>query len=189
VVTAAARLDTPADLSAPVPAPIGGTGVAGASVVLLDESRTTLARTTVDAGGRFSAAIPGDLLRQGMTVRAVQTAAGLQASAPSAPVGPFVLPVPTVTSSDGTLDARLEDLDLDFRADDLTLLLSGLRGQTVAVAIDGVWTGNLHTLTGAPLSRVVYNVSPGDHVLGIRYVDASGGQGRVSYVTLHVSAR
>ncbi|MGN6218910.1 MAG: sigma-70 family RNA polymerase sigma factor [Microbacterium sp.] len=188
--TATARLDAPADLSAPVPAPISGTGVAGADVVLLDESGTVLARTTADTAGRFSAAIPGDLLHQGMSVRAVQTAPGLAESAASEPVGPFALPVPTVTSSDGTLEARLEDLDFDFRADDLTLLLSGLRGQTVAVAIDGAWTGNLHTLTGAPLSRVVYNVSPGDHVLGIRYVDpATGRQGLVSYVTLHVSAR
>ncbi|MBW9095706.1 hypothetical protein JNB62_18660, partial [Microbacterium jejuense] len=190
VVTATAQLDAPADLAAPVPAPVSGSGVAGADVVLLDESGTVLARTTADAAGRFSAAIPGDLLHEGMTVRAVQTAAGQEPSAPSAPVGPFAMPVPTVTSADGTLEARLENLDLDFQADDVTLLLSGLSGHTVAVSVDGTWTGNLHTLTGTPLRRAVYNVSPGDHVIGIRYVDpASGREGRVSYVTLHVLTR
>jgi hypothetical protein len=157
--------------------------------VLLDESGTILLRTTADAGGRFSAVIPGDLLHEGMSVRAVQTAPGLRESEASEPVGPFALPVPTVTSSDGTLDARLEDLDFDLRAEELTLLLSGLPGQAVAVAVDGVWTGNVHTLAGEPLSRIVYDVSPGDHVLGIRYVDpATGHEGRVSYVTLRVSA-
>ncbi len=187
--TATAHLDTPADLTAPVPAPITGTGVAGADVVLLDESGTILVRTTADAGGRFSAVIPGDLLHEGMSVRAVQTAPGLRESEASEPVGPFALPVPTVTSTDGTLDARLEDLDLDLRAEELTLLLSGLPGQAVAVAVDGVWTGNVHTLTEEPLSRIVYDVQPGDHVLGIRYVDpATGREGRVSYVTLRVSA-
>ncbi|MFK4837304.1 hypothetical protein ACI3KY_16385, partial [Microbacterium sp. ZW T2_14] len=189
-VTGVARLDAPADLSAAVPPPITGTGVAGADVALIDESGATLVRTTVDAGGRFSAVLPGDLLHAGMSVRAVQTAPGLRASDPSGAVGPFTLPVPTVTSTDGTLDARLEDLDLDFRADDLTLVLSGQRGQTVAVSIDGAWTGNLHTLGTAPLRRVVYDVSPGNHVIGFRYVDpASGRQGRVSSVTLHVRAR
>nr|WP_241741667.1 sigma-70 family RNA polymerase sigma factor [Microbacterium yannicii] len=189
-VTALARLDAPSDLSAAVPSPISGTGVAGADVTLIDESGAILVRTTVDAGGRFSAMLPGDLLHAGMSVRAVQTAPGLRASEPSGAVGPFTLPVPTVTSTDGTLDARLDDLDLDFRADDLTLLLSGQRGETVAVSVDGAWTGNLHPLGAAPLRRVVYDVSPGDHVIGFRYVDpASGRQGRVSSVTLHVRAR
>jgi len=189
-VTVTARLDAPADLSAPVPAPITGSGVADAGVVLLDESGTTLVSTTVGADGRFSATIPGDLLHEGMMVRAVQTGLGLRPSDPSAPVGPFALPVPTVTAKDGTLDARLENLDFDFRADDVTLLLSGERGQTVAVSVDGRWTGNLHTLTSAPLSRTVHDIAPGDHVIGIRYVDrVTGAAGRVAYVTLHVEAR
>ncbi|MFC0198578.1 Ig-like domain-containing protein, partial [Microbacterium arthrosphaerae] len=188
--TATPVLADPADLGAAVPAPLAGTGVAGAAVSLLDEAGTTLATTTADADGRFSATIPGDLLHAGMTVRAVQTAAGLRASEPSAAVGPFVLPTPTVTGATGSLDAPLQDADFDGRDDDLYLLLSGQRGQTVAVSVDGAWTGNLHTLTGQPLQRVVYDMAPGDHVIGIRCVDpASGREGRVSFVTIRALPR
>jgi hypothetical protein len=183
-------LDVPRDLTAPVPAAFTGTGTAGATVVLQDESGATLVTTTAGPDGRFSATIPGDLLHAGMTVSAVQTAPDLRPSQPSAAVGPFTLPVPTVTAPDGTLAATLEDADFDFRADDLMLLLDGEAGRTVAVSVDGDWTGNLHTLTGSPLRRVVYDVAPGDHVIGIRYVDpATGGQGRVAFVTIRVTSR
>lgn len=188
--SATPALDAPRDLAAAVPAPITGTGAAGATVTLRDEAGVILVTVTAGADGRFSAVVPGDLLHAGMTVRAVQTRPGESASEPSAPVGPFALPVPVVTASDGSLDARLEDADFDGRADDLFLLLSGQRGQTVAVSIDGVWTGNLHVLTGLPLRRVVYDVAAGEHVVAIRYVDpTTGGEGRISHVAIRVSAR
>lgn len=187
--TATPTLDAPADLSAAVPAPVEGAGEPGAAVRLIDETGATLAEAVVGPDGRFAAALPGDLLRAGMTVRAVQTAPDLRPSEPSAAVGPFALPAPVVTAEDGTLDARLQDADSDGSADDLFLLLDGEPGRTVAVSIDGAWTGNLHQLTGTPLRRVVYDITAGDHVIGIRYVDpATGREGRVATFGLRVSA-
>jgi RNA polymerase sigma factor (sigma-70 family) len=188
--TATPALDAPRDLTAAVPAPITGAGAAGATVTLHDDAGAALVTVTAGADGRFSAIVPGDLLRAGMTVRAVQTAPGGRTSEASAPVGPFALPVPVVTASDGSLDARLEDGDFDGRADDLFLVLSGQHGHTVAVSVDGVWTGNLHVLTGVPLRRVVYDVAAGEHVIGVRYVDrVTGGEGRIARVTIRATAR
>jgi hypothetical protein len=188
--TATPALDTPSDLSAAIPAPVTGTGAPGASVALLDDSGTELVTVTVGAHGRFSATIPGDLLRTGMTVHAVQTAAEMRPSAPSAAVGPFLLPAPAVTASDGSLDARLEDADRDGLADDVYLQLSGEQGRTVAVSVDGVWTGNLHVLTARPILRVVDDMAPGAHAIGIRYVDpASGREGRIAHVTIDATGR
>lgn len=188
VVSASPALDAVRDLDAPVPAPITGTGTAGAFVALIDETGSTLSTTAVAADGRFSAVIPGELLRVGLTVRAVQTAPGAEPSAASPAVGPFTLPVPTVTALDGSLDAPLQEADFDGRADDVYLLLDGRRGQTVAVSVDGVWTGNLHVLTGTPLLRVVHDVAVGDHVIGLRYVDpATGREGRTATVTIHAT--
>ena len=188
--TATPVLDTRSDLSAAIPTPITGTGAPGATVALRDDSGTELVTVTVGADGRFSATIPGDLLRTGMTVRAVQTAAETRPSEPSAAVGPFLLPAPAVTASDGSLDARLEDADRDGLADDLYLQLSGEQGRTVAVSVDDVWTGNLHVLAGRPLLRVVYDMPPGAHVIGIRYVDpATGREGRIAHVVIDATAR
>ncbi|MDQ7877226.1 Ig-like domain-containing protein [Microbacterium sp. QXD-8] len=190
VQTASPALDTPRNLSAAIPAPITGAGTPGASVALVDESGSELVTVTAGADGRFSATIPGDLLHTGMTVRAVQTVTAMRPSEPSAPVGPFLLPAPTVTAADGSLDARLEDADRDGLADDLYLQLSGEQGRTVAVSVDGAWTGNLHVLTGPPLLRVVYDMAPGAHAIGIRYVDpATGREGRVAHVTIDATAR
>jgi hypothetical protein len=185
MVSATPMLDGAGDLDAPIPAPITGRGSAGASVALIDDAGSTLVTAIVGDNGRFSAAIPGDMLRAGMTVRAVQTEHGEAPSAPSEAVGPFTVPVPTVTASDRSLIATLRDADSDGDAADLYLLLDGHPGKTVAVSFDGVWTGNLHLLTGTPLVRVVYDTTPGAHVVGFRYVDpATGREGRVATVTI-----
>lgn len=188
--TATPMLDAPLDLSAAIPAPITGTGAAGAAVTLRDETGATLVTVTAGDDGRFAATLPGDLLRAGMTVHAVQTAPDLRPSEPSAAVGPFALPTPVVTATDGSLDAPLEDADFDGRADDLFLMLGGQPGRTVAVSVDGVWTGNLHVLSGRPLERVVYDIAAGDHVIGIRYVDPdTGREGRVASALIRATAR
>ncbi|MFB7892186.1 sigma-70 family RNA polymerase sigma factor [Microbacterium sp. NPDC056044] len=188
VVSAAPALDLVRDLDAPVPPPVTGTGTVGAVVALIDESGSTLVTTDVGADGRFAAVIPADLLRAGMTLRAVQTAPGAEPSTPSPAVGPFTLPVPTVTAPNGSLEAQLEDADFDGRADDLYLLLDGRREQTVAVSVNGTWTGNLHTLTGEPLLRVVHDLAPGLHTIGLRYVDPSSGrEGRTATVTIRAT--
>ena len=174
-----------ADLDAPVPGPITGTGVAGAVVTLIDETGAVLAQTTVQPDSQFSADIPAELLREGMTVSALQTAPELRESVPSAPVGPFTLPAPTVSAPDGTLETPLVDSDGVGGANDLPLVLDGIAGETVRVFVDGVTTGNLHELTGTPLDRVVRNTAPGEHVIGVQYIDpVTQRVGRIASYTL-----
>lgn len=183
--TAAPALAPVPNLDAPVPDPITGTGVPGATAVLNDELGTTLAETTVQPDGVFIADIPADLLREGMTVRAVQTAPGLLTSEPSAATGPFTLPAPSVTTAEGTAQTFLEDADGDGAADDLALFLDGQQGWLAVVSFDGTSTGNRHELTGTPLRRVVYNTAPGDHVVGVRYVDPETDRvGRLATFTI-----
>jgi hypothetical protein len=190
VRTAAPTMHQVLDTSAPIPSSITGTGVAGAAVVLIDESDAPLSETTVASDGTFRADIPADLLRAGMTVRAVQTAPDELASVASAPVGPFTAPAPVITTEAGTLEGVLVDGDFDGIADDLRILLDGLRGATVTVSVDGVATGNRHVLSGDPLLRVVRNTTPGTHVIGIRYLDpASGRMGRLAEFTVTAVAR
>ncbi|WP_205789389.1 Ig-like domain-containing protein [Microbacterium sp. CPCC 204701] len=174
-----------ADLDALVPDAITGTGVPGAAVVLIDELGATLTQTTVDPDGTFIADIPADLLREGMSVRAVQTAPALLESPPSAAVGPFTLPAPVVTAGNGTPASELETADTVGVDNDLSLLLDGLAGETVVVWVDGVTSGIRHELIGAPLSRFVFNTNPGEHVIGIRYVDPITGRlGRLAEFTI-----
>lgn len=185
VQTAVPALDAPQDPDAPVPAAITGTGVAGAVVEMIDERGARLAEATVGEDGRFRVEIPADSLRAGMTLHAVQTAPGSLPSAASAPIGPFLAPAPTVTSDDGTLQAQLVDADLDGAADDLFLLLDGLAGQTAVVSLDGTPTGSRHVFEDAPLRRVVYDMTPGEHVISIRYLDpATGLLGRRADTTI-----
>ena len=106
-------------------------------------------------------------------------------SEPSAATGRFTLPAPSVTSVDGTLQAYLEDADADGAADDLAILLDGTAGLQVVVSVDGSPTGRTHLLTGTPLERVVYDATPGDHVIGIRYVDPQTARlGRLATFTI-----
>lgn len=180
VQSSPALLDDPGDLDAAILAPIAGTGVAGASVTLLDETGAELAMTRVDPSGRFAATIPADRLREGMSVRAVQTVPGQKPSQPSAAIGPFALPTPALALPDGQLDGVLSDVDGDGQLDDLVVELNGLSGLWVEVAVDGEWTGNLHELAGEPLQRVVHDLAPGTHVLTARYIDPlTGREGRL----------
>ncbi|WP_106815444.1 sigma-70 family RNA polymerase sigma factor [Microbacterium timonense] len=180
-----------ADVDTLVPGPFTGSGIPGAVIALLDESDQTLAETTVDPDGTFAVLIPADLLRENMTVRAVQTAPDLLPSEPSAAVGPFPLPAPVITAEDGSLTGELENVDLQGPTGDLTVLLSGIPGQTVIVYVDGVSTGNHHVLADEPLARVVQDIAPGEHVIGVRYIDPatfvgpdSGPLGRLATFTV-----
>lgn len=153
-----------------MPDEVTGTGVPGAVVTLLDETGMELTRADVAPDGTFTAALPGDALHDGMTVRAVQTDAQSLPSEPSTAIGPYVFPVPTVASEDGSLDATLTDVDGDG-VGEFPIFLSGIPGETVIVAVDSVFTGNEHRLEAEPIERVVRNVRAGTHVIGIRYID------------------
>jgi hypothetical protein len=96
------------------------------------------------------------------------------------------LPVPFVTTADGTLSTTLSDPDGDGIGD-IPILLDGIPGQSVIVAVDGVFTGNMHVLTSEPIERTVRSISAGTHTIGIRYIDpVSQRVGRLETYTITV---
>jgi hypothetical protein len=185
-VTAAPALDEPEALDLPVPEEISGTGVPGALVTLVDETGAELAATEVGPDGTFRTALPGDALRDGMLVSAVQTADEHLPSEPSNAVGPFTFPVPTVTSVDGTSEATLRNVD-ENGVGEIPILLSGIPGETVVVSVNSAPTGRQHLLQQQPLERVVSGIRAGTHVIAIRYIDpATERLGRVESYTITV---
>jgi RNA polymerase sigma factor (sigma-70 family) len=186
-VSPAPAFDAPADLDAPVPAPITGTGIAGAGILGLDGDGDPIGSATVAADGRFSLVLQTDAMQSGSSVRLVQTAAGMTASKPSAAIGPFALPVPGITGMDGTSVVARSDADGDGGVDDIRLLLSGIPGAHLVVAIDGVPTGRVHLLLDDPLIRYAADMSVGEHAFTVRYYDpAVDRSGRPQNVILTV---
>jgi hypothetical protein len=58
----------------------------------------------------------------------------------------------------------------------------GIPGERVEVLIDGVPTGNIHTLTDVPLIRSTAPLADGAHTIAVRYIDPDTGA--VGSVTL-----
>jgi RNA polymerase sigma factor (sigma-70 family) len=186
-VSPAPAFDTPADLDAPVPAPITGTGVAGAGILALDGEGDVIGSATVAGDGAFSLVLQTDAMQPGSSVRLVQTAVGMTASKPSAAIGPFALPVPQITGMDGTSVVARSDADGDGGVDDIRLLLSGIPGAHLIVAIDGVPTGRVHLLLDEPLIRYAPDMPVGEHAFTVRYYDpAVDRSGRPHSVLLTV---
>jgi len=54
--------------------------------------------------------------------------------------------------------------------------VSGINGAAVEALLDGVPTGNCHTLTDTLLPRTVSNLTAGQHILALRHVDRATGR-------------
>jgi hypothetical protein len=51
----------------------------------------------------------------------------------------------------------------------------GIPGERVQVLIDGVPTGNIHTLEASPLIRSTAPLADGTHTIAVRYIDTGTG--------------
>ncbi|KRB36961.1 sigma-70 family RNA polymerase sigma factor [Microbacterium sp. Root180] len=165
---------TPGDIC--VPDILGGTGTPGSVISIRDELGTLLIEANVDDDGRFTAVLPGDLLRQGMLISATQTTPGKTASRPTAAVGPLVFVAPQIAPVGGAPTAVLVDADEDGELDDAFLEATGVIGASMIVSVDGEPTDRVHTFEEETLTRYVRDISAGDHIITIRYVDPESGR-------------
>ena len=52
----------------------------------------------------------------------------------------------------------------------------GIEGRRVEVLVDGVSTGNIHTLEADPIVRVTAPLGDGVHTIAVRYIDPDTGR-------------
>lgn len=139
-----------------------GTGEPGATVtVLVGASR--VAQTVVTDTGSWSV-VPEVVPGPDGTVRfsAYQVVDGVT-SETSEPSAAIPLPTPEIISLRPG-DGRFE------------VTFTGPVGAIVEAIVDGVPTGNFHTLTGSPLVRSLPDLAPGNHTIGLRFVDSQHSQ-------------
>lgn len=147
---------------------ITGSAEAGAQVSLRDDLGTLLGTVVAGTDGRWTISLP-DPTRDGSTVSAAQTDPAGNVSPWSDASSPLSfdrpsIPSPasgsTVPSTGGSTVVQIE--------------LAGHEGMQVEVFVDGVGTGNRHTLQSTPIVRVTAPLSDGSHTIGVRYVDGTG---------------
>jgi hypothetical protein len=65
---------------------------------------------------------------------------------------------------------------------------SGIEGRRIEVLIDGVPTGNIHTLEADPIVRVTAPLTDGEHTIAVRYIDPDTGRvGALTTVTFTIT--
>ena len=144
-----------------------GTAEQGATVTVLTASGSQLTTAVAGSAGSWTAALP-DAGLEGESVVAMQTDLAGNTSATSAPTAALQFAYPTLTPADGT------GVPSTAGATVVTLEIDGFAGTQVEVFVDGLSTGNLHALPGAPIRRVTTALPDGPHTLGVRYVDGAG---------------
>lgn len=154
---------------------VSGTGAPGAQVAIMADSKQ-VALVPVGTDGMWSA-IPEVAPGPDGTVRlsAYQILGALQ-SAETPASAALMLKTPVI----GLVTKEAASAQVTF---------SGIKGATVEAMLDGVPTGNYHTLTDTPLPRTLSNLTPGRHILALRYVDrATGRHGAPVTVIINIDA-
>ncbi|GAA2075533.1 hypothetical protein GCM10009840_06920 [Pseudolysinimonas kribbensis] len=149
---------------------VQGSAEPAATVTLRDDTGATIGTATGDNAGRWSIPLP-DLGRDGATLTAVQRDPAGNVSAPSDATAPLSFQRPTIDApADGAAvpSAGAETV--------VTLQVSGTPGERIQILIDGVWTGNVHTLGTSPIQRVTPGLPDGPHTIGVRYFDPATGR-------------
>lgn len=111
-----------------------------------------------------------------LTVRQTDLAGNV--SADSVPSEPMVFERPSLVSpSDSAV------IPSTAGATSVELEIAGLEGMQVQVLIDGVPTGNIHTLEAQPIIRATAPLSDGQHTVALRYYEP--GTARVGSLVTH----
>lgn len=158
---------------------LSGTGVAGATVEILDHTLHEDVGTTVVApDGRWSVRVSTPTAPS-MTYTAVQVVDGSR-SAPSEPTTPYHFETPVLLSPSAGETVGFSTFDHNHNgiADEVEVTFSGVTGLLVEIVFDGTTTGSLHPLAGLPLMRYRGGLTTGEHQVALRYVDpATGAEG------------
>jgi hypothetical protein len=129
---------------------------------------TPVGTVTAGADGAWSLPLP-DPGQTNVALVAVQTdPAGNTSVASSELPIELLRPEITVPSPDATIPS-------DGGATVVEVRFGGTAGERVQVLIDGVPTGNIHTLEAAPLIRSTAPLADGAHTIAVRYIDVDTG--------------
>ncbi|MFE4464495.1 sigma-70 family RNA polymerase sigma factor [Oerskovia sp. NPDC056781] len=145
-----------------------GTGEPGAIVTVSATSRGTsavVASADVAPDGTWRAT-PSGSATVWETLTVTQERNGTTSEATTVP-GPFTFLLPTIL-------APADGGSIPW-APSVTVRIDGRAGLTTEAFLDGRSTGNLHTMPGRPIDLVASGLGPGQHTLGLRYVDRETG--------------
>lgn len=146
---------------------ITGTAEAGAQVSLRDDLGAPLGTAIAGPDGRWRIPLP-DPTRDGSTVSAAQTDPAGNVSPWSGAGSPLSFDRPSIPSpAPGSMVPSTGGSTV------VQIELAGHEGMEVEVFVDGVGTGNRHTLQSTPIVRVTAPLGDGPHTIGVRYVDGT----------------
>lgn len=149
---------------------VTGTGEPRAVVTVRDEAGVTLGTATVSPDGTWALPLP-DPHRAQAALGVSQTDLAGNVSSWSADSAPLLFDRPTIpTPAPGAA------VPSQGGATVVQVEFAGHAGLRVQVFIDGVTTGNVHTLEPTPIARVTPALADGEHTIGVRYVDAVTGK-------------
>lgn len=146
-----------------------GTSEPNALVELMWADGSSIGTVTATADGAWSIALPDPGLTDS-AVTAIQTdLAGNQSAASDAQSIELQRPDISVPVPDAVVPSTggLTVVEVRF---------GGIPGERVQVLIDGVATGNIHTLGASPLIRNTAPLVDGPHTVAVRYVNPDSGE-------------
>lgn len=147
---------------------LSGTGEPGAIVTVSATSHGTsavVAGADVAPDGTWRAT-PSGSATVWETLVVTQERNGTTSEATNVP-GPFTFLLPTIL-------APTDGGSIPW-APSVTVRIDGRAGLTTEAFLDGRSTGNPHVMTGRPIDLVASGLGPGQHTLGLRYVDRATG--------------
>lgn len=147
---------------------LAGTAEPFAVVDVRDGDGIVVGTTNADAGGAWSLPLP-DPGPGPVSVAVVQTDPAGNVSPASAPMA-IALERPDILDPvDGA------SLVSTGGATTVQARFAGVEGRRIEVLVDGVPTGNIHTLEADPIVRVTAPLADGIHTVAVRYVDPGTG--------------
>jgi RNA polymerase sigma factor (sigma-70 family) len=160
---------------------VTGTAEPGAFVEVRHSDGRVLGTTYADSAGAWSLALsdPGP---DPVAIGAVQTDPAGNTSSASDPEPLTLLRPEIVTPADGATIASTGG------ATSVEVHFDGIEGRRIEVLVDGVSTGNIHTLEADPIVRVTAPLSDGEHTVAVRYIDPDTGRvGALTTVTFTIA--
>jgi hypothetical protein len=141
-----------------------GTSEPGATVEVSQDG-DVIGMIVAESDGTWLLPVP-EPGRDGAILTAVQTDLAGNRSAESAPSGPMTFSRPTLVPPDDS-----SAVPSTSGATSVALEIAGVAGMRVQVLVDGVPTGNIHTLEAQPITRVTAALSDGQHTVAVRYYE------------------